>query len=298
MNKYTTYVLIAISVLTTAIAVPAFAGNYNEEACPDCGFDIYENERSARLSEVPIRAWTDKNLYDHDSKIVVQGVVSNIKEQIPVTIKVISPRGNIVGLEQIHVADDKTFEATFSTAGPLFKENGVYTIRVQYGPQEINDKIKVEILGTYKETAECGGGELTVRSNTDAYCVPYSAFDVKVTRATVSSELSSITLMVSADSDGLVTLKIPRDVLDSTSNDGDSDFIVLVDGEEADFEEIDSDDATRTVEIVVPEGSTHIEIIGTWAVPEFGTMAAIILAVAIVSIIAISAKSRLVLPKC
>jgi predicted secreted protein with PEFG-CTERM motif len=90
---------------------------------------------------------------------------------------------------------------------------------------------------------------------------------------------------------------IPRDILDSTSDEGDSDFIVLVDGEEADFEEIDSDDATRTLEIMIPDGSTEIEIIGTFAVPEFGTMAAIILAVAIVSIIAVSAKSRLVLPK-
>jgi predicted secreted protein with PEFG-CTERM motif len=298
MNSYTKYVLIAISVLATAIAVPAFAADYDEEACPDCGFDIYENDRSARLSEVPIRAWTDKNLYDHDSEIVVQGIVSNIKEEFPVTIRVISPRGNVVGLEQIHVADDKTFQATFSTAGPLFKENGAYTIRVQYGPQEINDKIKVDILGTFEETAaECGVGELTVESSTDAYCVPYSASDVKVTKATVSSELSSITLRVSAGSDGLVTLTIPRDVLDSTSNGGDSDFIVLVDGEEADFEETETNDSTRTVEIVVPEGSTQIEIIGTFAVPEFGTIAAIILAVAIVSIIAISAKSRLVLPK-
>jgi predicted secreted protein with PEFG-CTERM motif len=37
----------------------------------------------------------------------------------------------------------------------------------------------------------------------------------------------------------------------------------------------------------------EIEIIGTFVVPEFGTIAAMILAVAIISIIAISAKSRL-----
>ncbi|MGI0003710.1 MAG: PEFG-CTERM sorting domain-containing protein, partial [Candidatus Nitrosotenuis sp.] len=116
MNGYK-YVLIAISVLTTALAAPAFASNYDEEACPDCGFDIYENDRSARLSEVPIRAWTDKNLYDHESEIVVQGVVSHIKEEIPVTVRVISPQGNVVGIEQVHVTDDKTFEAVFSTSG-------------------------------------------------------------------------------------------------------------------------------------------------------------------------------------
>ena len=36
-----------------------------------------------------------------------------------------------------------------------------------------------------------------------------------------------------------------------------------------------------------------IEIVGTHVIPEFGTIAMIVLAVAIVSIIAVSAKSRL-----
>jgi predicted secreted protein with PEFG-CTERM motif len=42
-----------------------------------------------------------------------------------------------------------------------------------------------------------------------------------------------------------------------------------------------------------PAGAETIEIIGTYVIPEFGTIAAMILAVAIISIIAISAKSRL-----
>ena len=81
--------------------------------------------------------------------------------------------------------------------------------------------------------------------------------------------------------------------MDATEDGSDVDFIVLVDDEESDFEEVDSDDSTRTVEITFPEGASQIEIIGTYAVPEFGTMAAIILAVAIVSIIAVSARTRL-----
>ncbi len=36
-----------------------------------------------------------------------------------------------------------------------------------------------------------------------------------------------------------------------------------------------------------------IEIVGSWAVPEFGTIAAMILVVAIVAIIAVSAKTKL-----
>ena len=52
--------------------------------------------------------------------------------------------------------------------------------------------------------------------------------------------------------------------------------------------------------MIIPfyNGSEEIEIIGTFVIPEFGTIAAIILAVAITSIIVLSAKTRLsIIPK-
>jgi predicted secreted protein with PEFG-CTERM motif len=131
-----------------------------------------------------------------------------------------------------------------------------------------------------------------------AYCVPYEITGATVTKSTVSSATTSIVLMIDAQSDGSILLAVPRSILDSQTNGVDSDFIVLVDGEEADYVEIDNDDTMRALEIAFSGETTEIEIIGTYAVPEFGTIAAIILAVAIVSIIAVSARSRLsILPR-
>jgi len=48
----------------------------------------------------------------------------------------------------------------------------------------------------------------------------------------------------------------------------------------------------RTLHIDYEAGTEKIEIVGSHVVPEFGTVAMIILAVAIVSIIAITAKTR------
>ena len=59
-----------------------------------------------------------------------------------------------------------------------------------------------------------------------------------------------------------------------------------------DFAEI-ATDTDRTLTIGFLAGTEQIEIIGTFVIPEFGTIAAMILAVAIISIVAISAKSRL-----
>ena len=49
----------------------------------------------------------------------------------------------------------------------------------------------------------------------------------------------------------------------------------------------------NTLIIPCKAGDEKIEIVGSWAVPEFGTIAAMILVVAIVAIIAVSAKTKL-----
>ena len=303
MNSYMPHVLIAISVLTSIMAAaPAFASVVPQEACPDCP-DNMDNQavQENRFSDVPVRIWADKQIYNYGSDIHVQGVVSSLKGSTPVTVKVTSPQGNVVSVEQIQIGNSKTFEAVFNTGGDLWKENGQYVIRAQYGAQNINDKVVVELAGGpgIMTTATCKAGELAVSSTSNSYCIPVTADGVTIGKATISRSTSSITMTVDAKTDGTITLSIPRSILDSQSNGGDSPFVILADDQESsDAYEVSSDSTTRTVQIVVPEGTSKVEIVGTFAVPEFGTMAAIILAVAIVSIIAVSARSRLsILPK-
>lgn len=296
MNSYALYVLIAIMAAAGTLAVvPTYASSFDEEACPDCGSnDIYEKAEYAKQNNVPVSVWTDAKIYDHESEITVSGYVANLRGDAPVTVTVISPQGNIATVQQVEVSEDNTFETMFSTAGALFKENGMYTIRVQYGPQEINDKAMIELVGeAATEESACSDGELAVKGGSEVFCVPFEASGAVVTSASANGATKSLTLKIETEGDGSISLAIPRDVLDATEDGADVDFIVLVDDEEADFEETDSDDSTRMVDITFPEGASQIEIIGTYAVPEFGTMAAIILAVAIISIIAVSARTRL-----
>lgn len=297
MNGYALSVLIAIMAAAGTLAiVPTYASSFNEEACPDCGSDdIYYKANMARYSDVPVQISTDKTLYDHSTTIMVSGTVANLRGSEPVTVTVHGPQNNLVTVRQIEVSGDKTFETSFVTSGALFKQNGMYTIRAQYGPQSINDKVVIELVGApgVEPTGVCSADEISVKGGDKTYCVPYDIVGATVTRATVSSETKSIMLGINANTDGSITLQIPQNVLRSESNSGRTDFIILVDDEEADYVEIDSDATSRTVEIFFAEGATQIEIIGTWAVPEFGTIAAVILAIAIVSIIAISARTRL-----
>jgi len=117
------------------------------------------------------------------------------------------------------------------------------------------------------------------------------------------------------DTVGIFEISLPREVIDSkTCYDTqwirdfedpasckewgpDSEYIVLVDGEESDFQEWPTA-AQRKLEIPFTHGVTTIEIIGTEVIPEFGTIAGLVLAAALISIIAVSAKTRLnVIPK-
>jgi predicted secreted protein with PEFG-CTERM motif len=119
----------------------------------------------------------------------------------------------------------------------------------------------------------------------------------EVISMTADGDANSVIIQIDSKDDGSITVTLPRDVIDATVGDEDDDFFVLVDNEEVDFEETTTS-TERTVTIAFLAGAETIEIIGTFAIPEFGTIAAIILAVAIISIIAISAKTRLsIMPK-
>jgi len=285
MNARTSYVLITILIaVATMSASSAFA---YELACPDCEGDARIQAREALLQEVPISVWTDGLIYDHETAINVEGKVANIGSGNQVTLKVISPSNNIVTIAQLSVDNNGMFSTTLSTVGNLWKYDGVYTIRVQYGGEAVNNKVLVELIGgidlAQAISDGCGPSEL---SATGA-CVPFSISGATITGTWFSSQTNSLTVKISSFDDGTLTVSPSSDAIRGI-------FMVLVDNQEWDDVDINGNEVT----VMFPAGTEEIEIIGTFAIPEFGTIVALILAVAIISIIAVSAKSRLsLMPK-
>ena len=106
-------------------------------------------------------------------------------------------------------------------------------------------------------------------------------------------EALSITLdLINADG-GEIVLTLPRDVIDSSIDGVDEVFFVLVDGYETEYTEV-ATDLDRTITIPFVAEASSIEIIGTYVIPEFGTIAMMILVVAIISMVAVTRKTRLV----
>jgi predicted secreted protein with PEFG-CTERM motif len=129
----------------------------------------------------------------------------------------------------------------------------------------------------------------------------------EVTEMEIIPENFSIVTTLSTNSNGYIVLELPTDQILSQKMDGtDEEFIVLVYetaddsdiGIQTSYEEIKSNDSVRTIKIPFNLGDKKIEVIGTWVVPEFGAIAGLVLAAAIISIIVLSAKTRLnVIPR-
>ena len=266
---------------------------------------------------------TDKPSYSDGDTITISGEIKNMVPGDQLSILIQSPNGNLVALDQLTVGMDNQFGTEIKVGGKLMKTEGTYSIKVQYREQSattsfefggiviipannmieetiedtIEDTIEETIEDTIEETIEeiivdsiVTATTVTVQDSTDL--VSYEITNGKLINVVPDLDAVSLLIYIQATDDGSITLTIPRTVLDASINNGDDEFFVLVDGEEVDFEEITtSTDRTLTIEFLT--GSEQIEIIGTFVIPEFGTIAAMILAVAIISIVAISAKSRL-----
>ena len=286
MNNRTSFAL--LTVLTAVGAITMSSAYADQQAfVKDILTDVRITANEELLKDMPISVWTDKTNYEHNDTIMVTGQVANVASGFPVTVTVVSPLNSIVTIDQLTVADDGSFETTLNTAGAMWKYDGTYTIKVNYGSAEKSNSAKVELTGgvaytpTYSTPTadkQCSVNEITASGQ----CVPFSISGGMVTSATLNTNDNSIIININANDDGILTVTPSKTVQDGI-------FMVLVDGEEWDDVEI----VANKVTIMFPAGAEQIEVIGTFVVPEFGTIAAMILAVAIVSIIAISAKSRL-----
>ncbi len=245
--------------------------------------------------EVAIVVTTDRSSYSDGETITISGEVRDLIGQA-IGLRIVAPNGNIVTIAQLDVRDDKMFSTEITAGGPLWKSVGEYTVFVLYGSQS----------RTAEATFSFGGaGDGVTPTPPTAPSKDVGGFQVgyEITGGTVDSiqedfDANSLIISISTTGDGELTITLPRAVIDAVLESGDDDeFFVLVDGEETDFDETKTSDS-RTLTIAFEAGTEEIEIIGTFVIPEFGTIALMILAVAIVSIIAVSAKTRLrVIPK-
>ena len=112
----------------------------------------------------------------------------------------------------------------------------------------------------------------------------YNISGGSVSSIITNSDDATLVVAVDASDDGELSITMNSNYI--TAFDDDS-YFVLVNNEEVWFSQDGS-----TLTIPFEAGTEKIEIVGSAVVPEFGTIAMVVLAVAIISIIVITAKTK------
>ena len=275
MNSYVTLVPIALLILSgTGIVSQTFA-------------------------ETALTLDTDKQIYDHASTIILTGHVEPVDLRgSEVTILCKSPGGTgVCGIYQLSVNSDGDFSLSINTSTFLMKKDGVYQFQVQYSSLadatisvELVDAIETSETETESEIGIAVSGTLG-ESTGEFYRLGAGQIEYDMTCDAEPSFFAngdddSIIIHLEPKTDGIITLTLHEELIKPFE---DGTFAVIINNQEMqDFTQVGN---TLTIPCTV--GTEKIEIHGSWAIPEFGVIAAMILAVAIVSIIVVTAKTRL-----
>jgi outer membrane protein assembly factor BamB len=226
------------------------------------------------------------------SKLVVSGVVSPSFPGDFVQIQYIDPKGSL------------------TTRALVIAVDGSYT-----------DTIKPELLGTWQASAEfkAKGYYVDSKSQTISFTVKNetknSVFDLqveaddttkvsypisylldtgKITNMSIDKERRSLRISIdpstAAATGGTLRVELPKSIIDTWE----PRYRVIVDGrDDATFQELSSSDTqTRILSIPFSSGAHQIEIVGTAVVPEFSSVAAGILLLAMGGLIAVSKSAN------
>jgi predicted secreted protein with PEFG-CTERM motif len=256
---YKAYALMAI--LLASVASVALVGTAN-----------------AQTTELTVE--TDADSYATGDTITVTGQLTgtNINQNGAILIQLLDPQGNRDRVDQIRVSDlvNGSYSYPIPTGG-VMNTDGTYTVMVNFGSTSEETTFEFDFTGTTTTPwrtiqASIGGQD---------YPIQYRITGSGNTLDSITGDVTAISLLaaLSTQSNGTLSLRFP-----ATTFDADTEFIVFAD--EVAGENIPaSSSTTNEINIDFETGTENIEIIGDFIIPEFGAIAAIVLAVAIVGII-------------
>ena len=241
----------------------------------------------------PLSITLSKDVYNRGDMVVVFGTVPVVFEDVPdLTIQILFEE-QVIEIAQIKVAEDGTYAKDFNTNAEKWAHDGQYMVKVFYTEDIFNVTNFQFFRNIVTETSSVFPIDIP---NAGTFDLEYTASGFDIKDAELNQDHYSILIELTENSGGNLVLKLPRESFDSkTGDDTDEIFIVLVSKDnqsdnfiEVQITEIETTSDFRTISIQIEEDEKFIEIIGTYVIPEFGSIVIMILLVAITSAIIIS----------
>ena len=319
---------IAIAFMAvTLLSVPGFGGNayadHNQSTDNTPNINKELIGISSDAGGVGMSLSVDANAGSHS--IMISGTTDRSDD---VMIIVTAPNGNVVAIDQV-TPSDNSYSATIGVGGSQYSQDGMYTILVQQGAQSgdttynslnLLTDYQGGHLGKYKFAAqvEVTSGTTSATSISKSSCygtcnydpsAPIMSGGISEGALTITADavLGSTTIDVSGTTSlniGDIMLKViaPNGnvvAIDQVTPSGNSYSATIgVGGSQYNQDGMYTIIATQstgsaTGSSFFTTASTEVEVVDGHVIPEFGTIAAMILVVAIVAIIAVSAKTKL-----
>ena len=235
----------------------------------------------------------NKETYTQGDTIVVFGQVKKMIDGLPDISMQIYHDGNLVFVAQPKLAGDGTYAESIFASGNLWQTNGTYLVRVYY-TEEIIGETNFEFFNTEQTVEPSSTLSVKIPNASEVFDVGYAITTGKVTDIQVDKDNYSLVVDFNIDAAGELVLSLPREGFDAKTTEGnDEAFIILITNEsgntfEIEYDEMKTNSESRTIKIPFVEGDYRIQIIGTYVIPEFGTIAMMILLVSIISVVILS----------
>ena len=228
-----------------------------------------------------ISVQTDDSNYDVGDTILISGKITTIIGDTPVTIQLFK-EANMVEIAQVKVSQDGNYVHTIIAQGPLWKSQGDYTVRVVYGENNIAETSFEYISGS--EIIETTKDFDVDAGDSGTFDIKYTIRGGIVENIEVESKNFGLLVKINSLHDGKIILELPREYIDAEKQNGkDAEFIILINDVQTTYEEIQSDSTVRIVGVNFEKGDSEIQIIGTYVIPEFGTIVMIVLTIGILT---------------
>ena len=247
------------------------------------------------ISGQKISITTDNTAYEEGDIITVTGSIEKIIPGTPIILQIFIERTQ-VDVAQIDVSSQGDFSTTFVASGPLWSNDGDVSIRASYGT--MFTETNFTFYSQVKEDTFLLNQEVEI-PNEGTFDVPYTMKGGTVQSILLNQENLGLDININTTSDGSITLELNRNYIDSIKPDGtNEDFIIIVynlqvnEPVQTEFLDLESTDESRVIQIPIKSGDNLIQIIGTFVIPEFGTITQFVLIIAILSIIIISTKTK------
>ena len=221
-----------------------------------------------------ITATTNKDLYQQGDKVIISGSVSKTLNNIPVTIIIRNPMGNVYYVGQTDLLNNLFVDDFVINDNSI---GGKYAANIKYGTQMT--QLHFTTYASVLNTIQVIDSQIKIRTN-GTNLVKYGDVSVSPSekKITISMDASGVTAGSTEQQ-----YQIPRKIVDTPGG----EIVLKVDGNQILCAQSETD-IIRILDCSIPSGSKKMELYGTVVIPEFGPLAGLVISMSIIAVVTLS----------